>query len=222
MAPSRSPSCFEPASAILRPMSIRKAGGDWEPMLLGIEPRICKVCQQRLYRDKTMFRGGWSRCTVCDEFVHYSCLASGKVSFLKRPRICKSCRTAEEQARQAVPCPANPRPSGQHRSFWIPSSSTRPAWHVFFPTRFGMSWRRYCSSRWIFTANFIMAAITPGPATSRVFVLTLTLLILAYEFIYKDRTIQSSTPIGHSMPRAVFLYDPHALGVLMMLALAKL
>jgi hypothetical protein len=80
-------------------MSIRKAGGDWEPMMLPIEPRYCKVCKQGLYRDKTMFRGGWSRCTVCDEFVHYSCLASGKVSFLKaRPRVCKSCRAAEAGA----------------------------------------------------------------------------------------------------------------------------
>ena len=83
-------------SLYCRPMSIRKAGGDWEPMLLPIEPRHCKVCKQGLYRDKTMFRGGWSRCTVCDEFVHYSCLASGKFSFLKaRPRICKTCRAAQ-------------------------------------------------------------------------------------------------------------------------------
>ena len=78
------------------PMSIRKAGGDWEPMLLPIEPRYCTVCKQGLYRDKTMLRGGWSRCTVCDEFVHYSCLASGKFSFLKaRPRVCKTCRAAQ-------------------------------------------------------------------------------------------------------------------------------
>jgi hypothetical protein len=78
------------------PMSIRKAGGDWEPMLLPIEPRYCTVCKQGLYRDKTMLRGGWSRYTVCDEFVHYSCLASGKFSFLKaRPRVCKSCRAAQ-------------------------------------------------------------------------------------------------------------------------------
>jgi len=80
-------------------MSIRKAGGDWEPMLLPIEARHCKVCKLGLYRDKTMFRGGWSRCTVCDEFVHYSCLASGKYSFLKaRPRVCKTCRVAQEGA----------------------------------------------------------------------------------------------------------------------------
>jgi hypothetical protein len=90
---------FQPLRYTPSPMSIRKAGGDWEPMLLPIEPRHCKVCQQGLYRDKTMFRGGWSRCTVCDEFVHYSCLASGKVSFLKaRPRVCKTCRAAQEGA----------------------------------------------------------------------------------------------------------------------------
>ena|SRR5262249_47251417 len=85
------------ASLYFLHMSIRKAGGTWEPMLLPIEPRYCKVCKQGLYRDKTLFRGGWSRCTVCDEFVHYSCLASGKVSFLKaRPRVCKTCRAAKE------------------------------------------------------------------------------------------------------------------------------
>ncbi len=90
--------CLSPlALAILRLMSIRKAGGDWEPMLLGIEPRNCKVCKEGLYRNKTFFSGGWSRCTLCDEFVHYSCLASGKVTFLKvRPRVCKVCRAAQE------------------------------------------------------------------------------------------------------------------------------
>lgn len=93
-------------------MSIRKAGGDWEPMLLPIEPRQCKVCRQGLYRDKTMLRGGWSRCSVCDEFVHYSCLASGKVSFLKaRPRICKTCRAAESAA-SATPTADHPAAVG--------------------------------------------------------------------------------------------------------------
>src|SRR3954451_19873178 len=83
---------YTPAS-----MSIRKGGGDWEPMLLGIDPRHCKVCHEGLYRNKTFFSGGWSRCSLCDEFVHYSCLASGKVSFLKaRPRICKTCRAVQE------------------------------------------------------------------------------------------------------------------------------
>lgn len=78
-------------------MSIRKGGGEWEPMLLPAQPRLCRVCQEDLYRDKTLLRGGWSRCTICDEFVHYSCLAHGKVSFLKaRPRVCKTCRSIQE------------------------------------------------------------------------------------------------------------------------------
>lgn len=89
---------------ILPPMSIRKAGGDWEPMTLPVQARLCRVCREDLYRDKTMLRGGWSRCTVCDEFVHYSCLASGKVSFLKaRPRVCKTCRSVQEGS--AIPSP---------------------------------------------------------------------------------------------------------------------
>lgn len=90
--------CLAPIAPRLRPslysvrMSIRKAGGDWEPMLLGIEPRSCKVCGKGLYRNVTLFRGGWSRCTRCDQFVHYSCLASGKSGVLKaRPRVCKIC-----------------------------------------------------------------------------------------------------------------------------------
>ena len=90
-------------------MSIRKAGGEWEPMTLPVQARLCRVCREDLYRDKTMLRGGWSRCTVCDEFVHYSCLASGKGSFLKaRPRVCKPCRSVQEGV--AVPSPNTGEP----------------------------------------------------------------------------------------------------------------
>ncbi len=90
-------------------MSIRKAAGTWEPMLLGIEPRICKVCKEGLYRNKTMFSGGWSRCALCEDFVHYSCLANGKVSFLKaRPRVCKVCRGAQAVAPSSSPKTTTP------------------------------------------------------------------------------------------------------------------
>ena len=92
-----------------RPMSIRNAEGKWEPMLLGIEPRICSVCKEGLYRDKTFLSGGWSRCALCEDFVHYSCLANGKVSFLKaRPRVCKPCRVAQEDRSSASPKAATP------------------------------------------------------------------------------------------------------------------
>lgn len=84
-------------------MSFRMAGGEWEPMLLGIEPRMCSVCGKGLYRNVTLLRGGWSRCTVCDQFVHYSCLASGRTRFLKvRPRVCKVCREAQVPSSQPI------------------------------------------------------------------------------------------------------------------------
>jgi hypothetical protein len=93
-------------------MSIRQGGGEWMPMLLPIEPRQCAVCKQGLYRDTTLFRGGWSRCTVCDEFVHYGCLASGKVSFLKaRPRVCKACRAAQNGTPAPSPIDKNEIPT---------------------------------------------------------------------------------------------------------------
>ena len=80
-------------------MSIRKAGGEWEPMLLGIQPRLCKVCGKGLYRNVTLLRGGWSRCSLCDEFVHYTCLAAGATGFFKkRPRVCKVCQEAQQPA----------------------------------------------------------------------------------------------------------------------------
>jgi hypothetical protein len=76
-------------------------------MLLGIQARACKVCGKGLYRNMTFLRGGWSRCTICDEFVHYSCLAHGAMKFLKaRPRVCKACR--ESQARTELSRAAKP------------------------------------------------------------------------------------------------------------------
>jgi len=73
-------------------MSIRNRAGEWEPLLLGIEPEHCGVCNQVLYRNTTMLKGGWERCSMCHRFVHYACLVSGKVQFLKRrPRVCLNC-----------------------------------------------------------------------------------------------------------------------------------
>ena len=99
--PPIAPSLLPLAKRVVRlpRMSFRKAGGGWEPLLLGIEPRNCGVCGKGLYRNFTLLRGGWSRCTVCGEFVHYSCLSSGKSKFLKvRPRVCKVCRQNRERS----------------------------------------------------------------------------------------------------------------------------
>jgi hypothetical protein len=107
---------------------------------------------------------------------------------------------------------ANP----QHRS-------ARPSWHGYFsqaliyvlaPLLF--VWSGF------FTANFIVSGHYTWPRTSRVFALTITLLILAYEFVYKDQAARS---ISQDRTFNALLYScvmPYAVGVLVMLALAKL
>lgn len=97
--------CNRPLVAVyLNSMSIRNRGGEWQSLVLGIEPESCGVCGEGLYRNRTLLRGGWSRCSVCQQFVHYSCLASGKVSFLKmRPRVCKTCQAHSSSSEQHSP-----------------------------------------------------------------------------------------------------------------------
>lgn len=91
-------------SVYLNTMSIRNRGGEWESLVLGIEPESCGVCGGGLYRNLTLLKGGWSRCSVCQHFVHYSCLASGKISFLKmRPRICKTCQAHASSSEHPSP-----------------------------------------------------------------------------------------------------------------------
>jgi hypothetical protein len=101
--------------------------------------------------------------------------------------------------------------------------STRPVWHVYFShtLRYVLAPLLFISSGF-FTANFIVSGHYTWPRTSRVFVLTLTLLILAYEFIYKDHTVRSTSPERAFNAVLYSCMIPYALGVLMMLGLAKL
>lgn len=79
-------------------MSIRQGAGEWAPLLLGIEAEHCGVCDEELSRSTTLLKGGWQRCSLCGRFVHYGCLASGKVKFLKRrPRVCLHCNHPPNQ-----------------------------------------------------------------------------------------------------------------------------
>lgn len=72
-----------------------------------------------------------------------------------------------------------------------------------------------------FTANFLISGQYTWPRTSRVLALTLTLLVLSYEFVYKEQRTQSGSP---EQARAAVLYScviPYAIGVLVMFALWK-
>ena len=101
--------------------------------------------------------------------------------------------------------------------------SARPSWHVLlsYTLRYVLAPLLFLWSGF-FTSNFIMSGHYTWPRTSRVFVLTLTLLILAYEFIYKDHTVRSASPDRAFNAVLYSCMIPYALGVLMMLSLMKL
>ena len=83
-----------------------------EALTLQIQPATCPVCQNGLYRNSTFLTGGWARCAVCSEVVHYSCLSGGRI-FKKRPRICRDCkagRMREGQRMQDPPPRLSPMP----------------------------------------------------------------------------------------------------------------
>jgi hypothetical protein len=72
------------------------------------------------------------------------------------------------------------------------------------------------------TANFLISGQYSWPRTSRVLALTLTLLVLSYEFVYKE---QAATSGSEEQARLAVLYAcviPYAVGAILMFALWKL
>ncbi|MBD0316366.1 MAG: hypothetical protein ICV75_06720 [Nitrospiraceae bacterium] len=73
-----------------------------------------------------------------------------------------------------------------------------------------------------FTANFIISGQYTWPRTSRTLALTLTVLILSYEFVYKE---QLSRDVSAAQAKSAVVYScviPYVLGILAMVALWKL
>ena len=73
-----------------------------------------------------------------------------------------------------------------------------------------------------FTANFLVSGQYTWPRTSRVLALTLTLLVLSYEFVYKEQHARTGSP-DHA--RVALLYAcviPYVVGAAAMFALWKL
>ena len=73
-----------------------------------------------------------------------------------------------------------------------------------------------------FTANFFISGQYSWPRTSRILALTLTLLVLAYEFVYKEQVV--ATGSGEQARSAVLFacVIPYAVGAVVMVALWKL
>lgn len=75
-----------------------------------------------------------------------------------------------------------------------------------------------------FTANFLLSGVYTWPRTSRVLVLSLSLLVLAYEFVYKEQCLRFPNP-SDDRPLKAVLYScvlPYAVGALALIGLARL
>ena len=73
-----------------------------------------------------------------------------------------------------------------------------------------------------FTAEFILANYYTWPRTSRALILTLTVVILSYEFVYKEQQAARRDTTGRWARQAV-LYScviPYVIGVFALLGLA--
>lgn len=97
----------------------------------------------------------------------------------------------------------------------------RPGWrHAFFSdlVRFILAPVILLLSG-LFTANFIISGSYTWPGTSRTLALTLTVLILSREFVYKEQLSRNAVP-GRAW--SALLYScalPYVIGVLVVLAL---
>jgi hypothetical protein len=96
----------------------------------------------------------------------------------------------------------------------------RPGWHTFFSdtVRFVLAPLILLFSGF-FTANFIISGSYTWPRTSRTLALTVTVLILAREFVFKE---QLSRNVAPDRAWSAVLYScvlPYVIGVLVMLAL---
>lgn len=100
---------------------------------------------------------------------------------------------------------------------------SRPGWHAAFAQfiRYALAPLILLSSGF-FTANFLFSGQYTWPRTSRTLILTITIIVLAYEFVYKEQLARSASAAKarSSVLRSCVL--PYIVGVLLMVALARL
>ena len=99
-------------------------------------------------------------------------------------------------------------------------AEARSGWDAFFPNtvRFVLAPLTLFFSGY-FTSNFIISGQYTWPRTSRTLALTLTVLILSYEFVYKEQLSRNELP---NRAWSALLYScalPYVVGVVVMLAL---
>lgn len=98
----------------------------------------------------------------------------------------------------------------------------RPSWFAH-TVRFTVAPLLLLSSGFV-TTDFLLSGSYTWPRTSRIIVLTLTILVLAHEFVYKEQLAQPPRP-SHARAVKALLYScviPYAIGACALLALARL
>ncbi len=100
---------------------------------------------------------------------------------------------------------------------------SRTEWHTFFSEAIRLALAPLVLVfAGFFTANFVISGAYTWPRTSRTLALTLTVLILSYEFVYKEQLARQASP---ERAKSVLLYScviPYFVGVLVMFVLWKL
>ena len=96
----------------------------------------------------------------------------------------------------------------------------RPGWHTVFSdaVRFVLAPLILLFSGF-FTANFIISGAYTWPRTSRTLALTVTVLILAREFVFKEQLSRNAAPDRAWSAVRYSCVLPYVIGVLVMLAL---
>ena len=99
-------------------------------------------------------------------------------------------------------------------------SAVQSAWHERFGTivRFGLAPIVFLWSGF-FTADFILSGAYTWPRTSRIFVLTATLIILGYEFVYKAQRSDADHHADANAKQAVLKACalPYVAGIVLLL-----
>jgi hypothetical protein len=102
-------------------------------------------------------------------------------------------------------------------------SHTLSAWHQIFSqaVRYLLAPLIFAFSGF-FTANFLISGQYTWPRTSRALALTLTLLVLCYEFVYKEQRARTGSPDQALTALVYACVIPYVAGVIIMVALWKL
>jgi len=99
----------------------------------------------------------------------------------------------------------------------------RPVWHTVFAETIRLVLApTILLASGFFTANFLISGQYTWPRTIRVFALTLTVLILTYEFVYKEQMARRGSA---KRARSSVLYScvvPYLIGVALTFILWKL